>query len=202
MSLVWPLPLRPGEKLLLMALADCCNDEGICWPSVKTIAKKASVDERTVQRTLRSLYSRGLLKIEKRFRGDGSQSSNKFTLILPGDNLSLPPVIKKLNRVSALPPSGGNADTQTQRETLLEPPLPTLDFPSRLNPIYRAQILEKFSNVDQTLLKKGLDELADALQHRQINNPVLWLAKVLPNLVTTEGGERKRMIRIKNHIIQ
>lgn len=195
MSLVWPLPLRPVEKLLLMALADNCNDEGTCWPSIKTLAKKASLDERTTQRKLRLLASKGLLKIEKRFRKDGSQMSNFFVLTLRGGNLPPPPVEIHLNRVAVLPPPGGTTTTQTINEPLTEPPQPQFDLPKKLSPVYKQQILERFSKTDLNILKSGLDELSFALDQRSINNPVLWLEKVIQNLVTTEGGVRKKMIR-------
>jgi hypothetical protein len=53
MSIVWEIDLPPGEKLVLLALADQANDEGRqCWPSVATIARKSGQGERTVRRAL------------------------------------------------------------------------------------------------------------------------------------------------------
>ncbi len=49
------------QKLVLLALADCANDEGLAWPSVATIAKKSGCNERTVQRNLRALEDAGLI---------------------------------------------------------------------------------------------------------------------------------------------
>jgi len=61
MSAVWDLDLPDSEKLIALALADWCSDEGICWPSVAQIAKKSSKSERTVQGALISLEKRGYL---------------------------------------------------------------------------------------------------------------------------------------------
>lgn len=61
MSAVWELDLTPVEKLVLLALADCANDEGLAWPSIATIRRKANVGERTVQRSIRSLEIQGIL---------------------------------------------------------------------------------------------------------------------------------------------
>lgn len=61
MTLVWELDLPDSEKLVLLALADCANDEGHCWPSVATLYKKCSKSERTVQSCIRTLCVKGHL---------------------------------------------------------------------------------------------------------------------------------------------
>lgn len=61
MSLVWDISLPASEKIVLLALADNANDEGICWPSIATIARKSSKSERTVQAAIQSLKEAGLL---------------------------------------------------------------------------------------------------------------------------------------------
>lgn len=56
MAIVWELDLPPGEKLVLLALADQANDQGIqCWPSISTIAHRSGQGERTVHRVIASL---------------------------------------------------------------------------------------------------------------------------------------------------
>jgi hypothetical protein len=56
MSIVWELDLPPGEKLVLLALADQANDQGLqCWPSIPTIAHRSGQGERTVHRVIASL---------------------------------------------------------------------------------------------------------------------------------------------------
>lgn len=61
MSSVWELSLSSTEKLVLLALADCANDEGECWPSIATIGRKAGIGERSVQRSIQSLKDAGHL---------------------------------------------------------------------------------------------------------------------------------------------
>lgn len=58
MSLVWELLLPDSEKLVLLALADCANDEGVCWPSMATLAKKCSKSDRTVQACIKALCAK------------------------------------------------------------------------------------------------------------------------------------------------
>lgn len=51
----------PAERAVLRAFADYAGPEGICWASVATLAKRAGVTPRTVQRAIRSLEKRGTL---------------------------------------------------------------------------------------------------------------------------------------------
>ena len=91
MNWAWQQALTPKFKLVLMALADSADDQGVCWPSVSTLAKKCTVSTRTVQRSLRGLIDRGLLIAETRQRPDGSSTSNRYRLLIAGgDNLSPP----------------------------------------------------------------------------------------------------------------
>lgn len=62
MSAVWELDLPAFEKLVLLALADCANDEGLAWPSIATLKRKTNAGERTVQRSLRALAEAGHLR--------------------------------------------------------------------------------------------------------------------------------------------
>ena len=69
MTRVWtsPRPKRASYRLLLLALADTANDEGVCWPSVATLGRKCSTsDRRTVLRQLDWLEREGFVRREKR----------------------------------------------------------------------------------------------------------------------------------------
>lgn len=61
MTLVWELDLPDSEKLVLLALADCANDEGHCWPGMNTLKKKCSKSDRTVQLAIKMLCTKGHL---------------------------------------------------------------------------------------------------------------------------------------------
>ena len=61
MSAVWELSLPDSQKIVLLALADCANDEGHCWPSMATLAAKCSKGERTVQGVIKQLVESGHL---------------------------------------------------------------------------------------------------------------------------------------------
>ena len=61
MTAVWEIDLPDSEKLVLLALADCANDEGFCWPSMATLARKCSKSDRTVQAAIKALCAAGHL---------------------------------------------------------------------------------------------------------------------------------------------
>uniref|UniRef100_A0A6M3L7Z9 Putative DNA binding, helix-turn-helix domain containing protein n=1 Tax=viral metagenome TaxID=1070528 RepID=A0A6M3L7Z9_9ZZZZ len=59
-----PKLLPPGEKLVMLALAEHGGDDGEhIFPSVERVALKTSLSERTVQRILKKLTEKGLLRI-------------------------------------------------------------------------------------------------------------------------------------------
>jgi hypothetical protein len=69
MSRVWASerPRRSTHRLLLLALADNANDEGVCWPSVATLGRKCATDDRrTMLRQLAWLEAEGFVERERR----------------------------------------------------------------------------------------------------------------------------------------
>lgn len=66
MSAAWQIDLPASDKLVLLALADCANDEGSCWPSMATLVKKCSKGERTVQASIKSLVKLGHITRDER----------------------------------------------------------------------------------------------------------------------------------------
>jgi len=59
MTVVWAIDLPDSQKLVLLALADAANDEGHCWPSMASLARKCSKGERTVQGVIKALETAG-----------------------------------------------------------------------------------------------------------------------------------------------
>ncbi len=73
MSIVWAQSPYRGEALLLhLALADFANDEGKCWPSQKTLAKKARCSENYVRVAIKRMITDGLVEITERSNGRGN----------------------------------------------------------------------------------------------------------------------------------
>ena len=62
MTAAWDCALASGPKLVLLALCDNANDEGVCWPNVSTIMAKCSMGRSTVFRHLDELDLMGACK--------------------------------------------------------------------------------------------------------------------------------------------
>lgn len=78
-SHVWESSPYEGRRLLLhLALADFANDEGVCFPSQKTLALKARTTETWVGSTVRQMVKDGLLEIVERGNGRGRASTYRL----------------------------------------------------------------------------------------------------------------------------
>ncbi len=67
-SLVWKDKGTTGNtRMLLLALADMANDEGICWPSVSTLRSRLNLGtDRAIQQILSNLESNGYIVKQQR----------------------------------------------------------------------------------------------------------------------------------------
>lgn len=64
MNHVWKhADVTGSELLVLLALADYSNEQGICWPSLNTIGQKARISRRQVIRILQKLGEMGLVEV-------------------------------------------------------------------------------------------------------------------------------------------
>jgi len=71
---------NPTDQLVLLAIADRCNDDGLeAWPSIETLSKKTRLSERGVWGALQRLRRAGVLKIQG---GKGRNRSNRYQIIL------------------------------------------------------------------------------------------------------------------------
>jgi hypothetical protein len=91
MSLVWDNFKRGGsEKLVMLAMADWCNDHGgSLHPSVSTVAKKVCITEKQARVILHKLIKDGYLKVIGNEYGGNPGQSRQYQL-----NISMftPPV--------------------------------------------------------------------------------------------------------------
>lgn len=78
MSAVWENgPDDRSELLVMLALADFCNDEGECWPSMRSIAAKARMTERGAQKTIGRLVDAGRVSVAT---GGGRGGCNRYQI--------------------------------------------------------------------------------------------------------------------------
>lgn len=197
MNWVWRQNLPSTVKLVLLALADVADDEGICWPSVATIAVKASVTTRTVRRAMETLINHQLLTAETRHRSDGSCSSNRYRLLMEGgDRLSGAP-----DEGDSTPGHGcqGDPDTSVIPRTTIgsvrEPPqpptaeieplnrgggdYPNLDYPKDLLPGEHAEAEAMIVVLATPLNQQVLDEWAGIIIAGAIRSSPLGCLRAL-----------------------
>lgn len=72
------LPHR--AKAVYMYLKDRSDKKGQSWPGIKTIARALNVSTSTVKRAVDDLIRLGYMEKETRFRENGGQTSNLYTL--------------------------------------------------------------------------------------------------------------------------
>jgi len=71
-SAVWSdAPYKGGTLLVLLALADYADSNGLCWPSVRAIAQKARLGARQVYNVLHRLRRDGIVSVEVPSGGRG-----------------------------------------------------------------------------------------------------------------------------------
>jgi len=81
----------PPLKVILLALADWADGEGVAFPGQKSLAAKTSIPERTLRRHLSELEEMGYLARRRRTSAGGQRTSDEYKLLTPtGQNGRLP----------------------------------------------------------------------------------------------------------------
>lgn len=76
---VWQNSSRKGsELLLLLAIADHANEQGVCWPSVDHLARKCRLSPRQVRRLIEKLVDSGEIAVEQ---GGGRRFTNIYHIL-------------------------------------------------------------------------------------------------------------------------
>lgn len=91
MNWAWGLRgLSSNERLVLLALADHADNDGICWPGHAAVSEKTEVPGRTLVRVLKSLEANRLIEVEHRKGGQGKQMTNRYRLDIHDERLAEP----------------------------------------------------------------------------------------------------------------
>src|SRR3990167_2787825 len=76
MTKVWEKSPQKGTALLLLlAIADFANDDGMAWPGIATLSTKVRMSERYVHRMIKELASAGELKVDYKA---GKNGTNRY----------------------------------------------------------------------------------------------------------------------------
>lgn len=99
----------PLKKIILMKLADQANDEGICWPSYRTISESCEICKRSVIKHIRELEDMGFLRIERRYNDAASKNySNRYHLTLNRGSAEAAPLSDANDSAGAAPLNDAN----------------------------------------------------------------------------------------------
>lgn len=92
MTQVWDKsPLDGSRLLILLALADMANDDGYCWPSYATLAKRARLKSRqNVIKIMNEFIEVGIVEKKGRVDDEGNQTSNMYHVIAGNINKEIP----------------------------------------------------------------------------------------------------------------
>lgn len=81
MTDVWDTAVGPANtRLVLLALADQANDDGVCWPFMATIASRAGCGLSTARKACAELEKQGLLRREYRKAEDGDNDRSIYVV--------------------------------------------------------------------------------------------------------------------------
>lgn len=75
-----------NAKLVLLALANYADEDGVCYPSVKRLATMTGLSDRSVRYALQALVDAGAMDRNHRRRADGSRTSDEYRLHIPAAN--------------------------------------------------------------------------------------------------------------------
>ena len=86
---IWQHSRAHGTALVvLLAIADYANADGLAWPSTSVLAARARLSERQTRRCLATLVEMGELSVEPDAAGTGAR---RYRITCPGPDLPLPP---------------------------------------------------------------------------------------------------------------
>lgn len=102
----------PAQKLVLVKLADSANDDGVCWPSLRTLERHLGMGKSSVDRHVKKLVEAGLMTVEQRNHTAGRRRSNLYrlgppTLSHPGGTTS-EGTLSQPERDNVVPPRAGH----------------------------------------------------------------------------------------------
>lgn len=104
--------LTATDTLVLIALADFASDDTRqCWPSIATIARRARLTRRGVQKRLRALEARGLVQTAQGGHQYGRNTSSQYILKFDYDGKIVPDVIEVYPQGRTTFTGGANAAT-------------------------------------------------------------------------------------------
>lgn len=167
---------KSGALLLMLALADFANDDGIAWPSVKTLAAKSRLSERQCQRIIDRLQAKGELYA---MPATGRGHTNLYFVAVGLDQPTIHSTLKgevftpfKIEQKGDIS-DGKRVTSATRKGDIAVTPDPSLD-PSVDPSISQASPADAFPELDEPIQNKVLDALKEkqAIENLKASLPV------------------------------
>jgi biotin operon repressor len=80
LRVIRPICVPPTQKVILWALADQADDDGVSWPSIASLIEATCLSERAIQSAISALRQAGILSTEA---GGGRHRTTKYRIITP-----------------------------------------------------------------------------------------------------------------------
>lgn len=189
MSAIWKAsPAKGSGLLLLLAIADFANDDGVAYPAIATLAAKTRLSERNVQYLLRQLEEEGELRTEP---GTGPKGCNTYVILQGANFAGVQPSVKGVQSsaggVQPIAPGGCNPASKGVQpiapdpsRTTIEPPIGTTKEPPAAAAADSdeavGRLCRSWEDATGTLVSRMLgDDLALALE----TYPENWIADAI-----------------------
>lgn len=182
MNWVWGLPLSSNEKIVLLAIADCANDEGFAYPGYNTLTRKTGMARSTLAKKLKLLSASGLLEKSSHAEIGRGRKVNTYTISMRGEltesmRVELIENIKVLRKDISRPispilelrkvQSSNSISPTLEHETSLEPSViqtPVSRYPEGLNIV----AWEKYKKYRRQARLKALTKMSEDEQVRAL----------------------------------
>lgn len=189
----WARKIRcgtPSRKAVLMLLANCADQDGRCWPTVRYIAESAEFSERTVQQALTDLESMGFMEREARKHESGASRSNLFRLKLEVDGAQktaeTPPQNQGGEGAAIAPPGVQPLRGEGAAIAPLESPIESSITP------FTPQVSKSITDDDLKAAKWMADRVAMIMPKAKPPNLEQWANDI--RLIRTQDGHDHREI--------
>lgn len=172
--------ISPTEKLVLIGIANHDGDGG-AWPSIATLAVYANCSERTVQRAITALQTKGLLTVEQNGGGNTKtrpdRRPNRYTIHFDG--------------VTPMSPRDDDGVTsEDERGDIAVSPEPSYNHPDTSS--LRSEVKQKSNDKKEDRIPDKADQVArEYWEWHQIDrgvnpvSPYLGLRSIAKSLLTT-----------------
>lgn len=77
--------MKSSIKRVMRLVGDCCNEirgDGLCWPSIQTLADRGSLSRSTIIRNIKECVELGILIVHPRKHKNGRATSNVYEINL------------------------------------------------------------------------------------------------------------------------